>query len=90
MIIRTFGNTAGGAAVKQPATQKTAMAGSGKGGKTQVGGYFKDHTALVIREVLARVGVKRGKRVTMQDAIHEAMRAWCEKEAGVKLPADEE
>ena len=65
------------------------MAGNGKEGKTQVGGYFKDHTALVMREGLGKVGVKRGKRVTMQDAVNEAMRAWFKKEAGIDLPEDD-
>ena len=57
---------------------------SGRDGKAQIGAYFDQLDVFTIQEVLARVSRKRGKRVTMQIAVTEAMQAWCGKE-GVKL-----
>lgn len=73
------------AARKPASTTGAAMAARGRAGKTQIGAYFEKVEVFTIQEVLARVSRKRGERVTMQDAIQEAMREWCAKE-GVKLP----
>jgi len=54
-------------------------------GKTQIGAYFDKTDVFTIQEVLARVSRKRGERVTMQDAIVEAMIEWCGRE-NVELP----
>jgi hypothetical protein len=57
---------------------------SGRDGKAQIAAYFDQLDVFTIQEVLARVSRKRGRKVTQQDAVTEAMRDWCAKE-GVKL-----
>lgn len=70
-------------------TGKTGPISSrGRDGKMQIGAYFEKVAVFTIQEVLARESRDRGMRVTMQDAITEAMQEWCSKR-GVTLPKAE-
>jgi hypothetical protein len=55
-------------------------------GKLQLGGHFDIEDALTIKEVIARVGRKRLRTLSLQDAVFEALSDWCAKE-GVILPS---
>jgi hypothetical protein len=66
-----------------------AVISRGRDGKMQIGAYFEKVAVFTIQEVLARESRERGIRVTMQDAITEAMQEWCSKR-GVTLPKAEQ
>jgi hypothetical protein len=61
------------------------MTGSRKG-KMQIGGHFDPRDVFTLQEVLARESRERGSRKTMQEALDEMVRDYCEKR-GVKLPS---
>ncbi len=57
-------------------------------GKIQLCGYFSREDAFTVQEVIARVSRKRDHRVTMQEAVAEAVADWCHKH-GTTLPGRE-
>ena len=62
---------------------------SGKGkraGKMQLSGHFDNADAFTVQETVARVSRKRNRRVTMEEAMYEAVADWCARE-GVILPS---
>lgn len=46
---------------------------------TMIAGHFDADVSLALRELVARVGREQGKRVTVQDALTEALRLYFEK-----------
>src|ERR1700676_2986412 len=53
-------------------------------GRTPVASYLEQNQLAIVQALLARLRGERGVRVTMQEALFEALQAWCEKH-GVKL-----
>jgi hypothetical protein len=53
-------------------------------GRTPVASYLEQNQLAIVQALLARLRGERGVRVTMQEALFEALQAWCDKH-GVKL-----
>jgi hypothetical protein len=53
----------------------------------QIAGHFSIDTMFAWRELLVRTGRKKGRRVTTQEALGEAIRDYFEK-SGIKPPRD--
>ena len=56
----------------------------GRAGKTMIGAYLDKEAVYTIQELLLRLTRERGQKVTMQEAIAEALTAYCDKH-GVQL-----
>lgn len=52
---------------------------SGRAGKTMIGAYVEKDAVYTIQELLLRLSRERGERVTMQEAIVEALTDYCKK-----------
>ncbi len=48
-------------------------------GRTPVATYLEQNQLAVVQALLARLRGERGGRVTMQEALAEALREWCAK-----------
>jgi hypothetical protein len=62
----------------------TPAFGARASGRTPVATYLEQSQLAIVQALLARLRGERGGRVTMQEALAEALREWCDKH-GVKL-----
>jgi hypothetical protein len=60
-------------------TNDTPPFGARAPGRTPVATYLEQKQLSVVQTLLARLRGERGSRVTMQDALGEALRDWCAK-----------
>lgn len=67
---------------------KAAPAFGARGpGRTAVATYLEQRELAIVQGLLARLRGERGRRITMQEALAEALSEWCAKH-GVKLEPD--
>jgi hypothetical protein len=66
------------------ASDLTPAPGARAPGRTPVASYLEQNQLAIVQALLARLRGERGGRVTMQEALFEALQAWCDKH-GVKL-----
>jgi hypothetical protein len=58
----------------------------GRKGKQQIGAFFDEADIATLQQVLATERQKRGRKVTMQEAMQEMVAEYCKKH-GVTLPS---
>ncbi len=68
------------------ADEGAGIMSEGRKGKMQIGGHFDPSDVFTLQEILARESRERGSRKTMQEALEEMLRDYCQKH-GVKLPS---
>src|ERR1700704_911958 len=54
-------------------------------GRTPVATYLEQGQLAIVQALLARLRGERGVRVTMQEALFEALQTWCQNEHKVTL-----